>query len=860
MNAPETVFPPDPEETDNTDETDSLSNGEFLRAVFGTALEEPGEVRPVLVSFTGNPATAPGKVWFGKPWPGDAEVSTMLPVDANNYFSLAVFRSDEAGQFRRQKARFHALHAVMLDDVGSKVSLERLTLPPSWLLETSPGNYQAGYLLRDPLTDGIKADRLMNAIVAVGLCDPGANGPRARLARLPVAVNGKHAPRFVCRMRAWSPSLRYSVEDLVAGLQLEMAAVERPKRQSTRRAQERPTDGDPVWIPRPEESAVLAALRDRGLYKAPLGEGKHDITCPWVKEHTSAADGGTAYFEPDDHWPIGGFKCLHGHCAERRVRDLLQFLDIDVSAARMKATIRVIPGDMDRVVDAAERELTQSRRHYQRGGLIVSVVTDPGTRETRVQDITQPALARALAGAATWERFDGRVEDWVRTDPPARHTAVLFDATSYSHLPVLAGLARQPYLRPDGSLMTTAGYDSATGMFGVFDPREFSVPDAPTRAQGEAALAVLRDLLAEFSFADDVDLAAALVAMLSATVRPSLRLAPMFHVRAHMVGSGKSYLCELITAFATPQRGTPTSFPADDEECRKLLLAELLRGPAVIEFDNLTGDLVAHKSLCTTLTSEYMSGRILGVSKTATVSTKALFLSSGNNVGPVQDMTRRSLTIRLSPQCEVPAARCFTRPNLVRDVLRERGRYVSAAMTIIRAWIVAGRPIAQCKSLASFGDWSDFCRQPLLWLGCADPTGSLFEAMAEDPDRETLARMLTAWHAAYGKAPAMVREAVRLAHNAFDEQAELREVLHDIADERGEINRRKLGWWIRRHAGRIVDGMRFARSSGNRSAEAWRVEVVESVSPVSPVLNAPILRTVGGDQASAAYRRASRGE
>ena len=79
----------------------------------------------------------------------------------------------------------------------------------------------------------------------------------------------------------------------------------------------------------------------------------------------------------------------------------------------------------------------------------------------------------------------------------------------------------------------------------------------------------------------------------------------------------------------------------------------------MIEFDNLTGDLVAHKSLCTALTSEYMSGRILGVSKTATVSTRALFLSSGNNVGPVQDMTRRCITIRLDPGCEMPAARSF---------------------------------------------------------------------------------------------------------------------------------------------------------------------------------------------------------
>jgi hypothetical protein len=832
MNQPQTVLPPAPVETGITDETYFLGNGEFLRAVFGG---ERGEARPVVVSFTGNPASVPAKKWNGRPWQGNIDMTTVLPADANNYFSLAVFKPDEAGRYRRQKARFHALLAVMLDDVGSKVPMERLTLPPSWLLETSPGNCQTGYLLREPVTDSLVADRLMNAIIAAGLCDPGANGPRARLARLPVAVNGKHSPPFSCRMLGWSPKLRYSVEELADGLQLEMARAERPKRQGMRPAQDRPADGDPVWIPRPEENAVLAALRNRGLYKAPLGEGKHDITCPWVQEHTRQVDGGTAYFEPDDLWPIGGFKCLHGHCADRHVRDLLRVLDINANVARMKPTIRVMPGEMNRVVDAAERELALLRRFYQRGGLIVTVVTDPGTRETRVENISQPALVRALAGAATWERFDCRSEDWGRIDPPARHAAVLFDSSSYPHLSVLNGLARQPYLRPDGSLMTAAGYDPTTGMFGVFDARQFSVPDIPTRSQAGAALALLKELLMEFSFASKSDLAAALAAMLTATVRSILAHAPMFHVRAHMVGSGKSYLCELITAFATPQRGTPTTFPADDEECRKMLLAELLRAPAVVEFDNLTGNLLAHKSLCTVLTSEFMSGRILGVSKTATVSTRTLFLSSGNNVGPVQDMTRRCLSIRLDPSCETPAARSFKRPDLVREVLAERGRYVSAALTIVRAWIVAGRPKAICKSLAGYGDWSDLCRQPLLWLGCADPTVSVFEAMAEDPDRETLGRLLRAWQAVFGRMPAMVRDAVKKAEVFHEEHVELREVLRDIADERGEINRRKLGWWIRRHAGRIVDGLRFARSSGNRSAEAWRVEVVESVSPLSLV-------------------------
>jgi hypothetical protein len=247
--------------------------------------------------------------------------------------------------------------------------------------------------------------------------------------------------------------------------------------------------------------------------------------------------------------------------------------------------------------------------------------------------------------------------------------------------------------------MLAAGYDSTTGMFGVFNAKEFSVPEAPTQIQAQAALAILKDLLTEFSFAKDNDLAAALAAILTATIRPSLANAPMFHIRAHMVGSGKSYLCELITAFATPQRGTPTTFPGDDEECRKFLLAELLRAPAVVEFDNLTSDLLAHKSLCTVLTSQHLSGRILGSSKTATVSTRALFLSSGNNVGPIQDMTRRCITIHLSPECETPATRNFQRPNLVRDVLHERGRYVSAALTIVRAWIVAGKPKTACKTL-----------------------------------------------------------------------------------------------------------------------------------------------------------------
>jgi hypothetical protein len=848
-----TYFDFAPAETDKNDKTDLVSNQAFLQIVFG---EELDDVRPIVVSFSGSPTGVDNKSWFGRPWHAETEADLQKP-DRNNYFSLAMFRPDETGSYRRQKSRFVALCAVMLDDIGIKVAMDRLTLKPSWLLETSPGNHQAGYVLSEPLTDGNLADRLMNAIVSAGLCDPGANGPRARLARLPVAINGKHTPPFRCRMVSWLPEKRYSVEELVEGLQLEIAPAGRPKRQPRRQADWQSQQEELIWIPRPEENQVIAALGERGLYKTPLGGGKHDISCPWVEEHTDAIDGGTAYFEPDDSWPIGGFKCLHGHCAERHIRDLLRVLDIDISSARMKPIIRIVAGEFHRVVDAAEHELAQSGRHYQRGGLIVCVATDPGTGETKVQEVSQAALVPALAGAAIWERFDGRAQDWVRVDPPARHVTVLYDMSNYRYLPVLNGIARQPYLRPDGSLMTQAGYDAATGMFGVFSERKFSVPEQPTRKDAEMALGLLKDLIEEFSFAKESDRAAALSAILTAAIRPSLSHAPMFHVRAHMVGSGKSYLCELISAFAMPQRTTPTTFPADDEECRKLLLAELMRAPAVLEFDNLTGDLVAHKSLCTALTSEFLTGRILGVSKTATVSTRTLFLSSGNNVGPVQDMSRRCITIHLDPGVEIPATRTFKRPGLVREVLCQRSLYVSAVLTIVRAWIMASRPHTECRALVSYGDWSDLCRQPLLWLGCADPTISVFEAMQEDPDRETLNRLLSAWHSVFRSTPTMIREAIKQADLSFEDHQELREVLHDIASERGEINRRKLGWWIRRHAGRIVNGLKFVRATGNSSSEKWRVE---SVLPVSSVSSSPILKTVTHTQGDNAYFRASRGE
>lgn len=807
------------EETGKTDETVNVTNNEFMDAVFGT---EYSDIRSMVVSFEGNPHTVSKSAWAGAAWSQDS----ILPLDNNNFFSLSSFRPNDAGQYRRQKSQFSALHVIVLDDVGTKVGKERVKLQPSWVLETSEGNFQYGYILSEPLRDAATADKLVNATIAASLCDPGASGPTARIVRLPEGVNGKHDPAFRCRMMSWNPDRRYAIEQLVDGLELDMNPLGNRKRGEKHTGA--PDGGDLVFVPCPTENAVIVALKDRKLYKAPLGDGKHDITCPWCTEHTGAVDGGTAYFEPSDEFPIGGFHCFHGHCKDRHIRDFLQNLGVEVAAARMKPTIRVVQGEIHRVVDAAEKELAKSGKYYQRGGSIAAIHTDPGTRETTVKPLGKPALTAALSSVSVWEKYDGRSHAMTRIDPPERHCMVLADAVEYKHLPVLNGLARQPYLRPDGTIVKTAGYDAATGMYGVFNAMDFSIPDEPTKEDAEKALHLIKGLLGEFSFKYESDCSAALSAIFTAVIRPSLPLAPAFHVKAPVIGSGKTFLCQVITAHASPQRSAPMTFPQDDEECRKLLHAEFLKSPAVIEFDNLTGDLVPHKSLCTALTSEFVTGRILGVSKTATVGTRALFLSSGNNVGPVGDMARRCVTINLDPACETPAARIFRNPDLLSNLLRDRGQYVSAALTIIRAWIVAGRPKAECKSIASYGDWSDLCRQPLLWLGLPDPVSSIFETMMEDPERETLGRFLEVWHGCFGSKPMMIRDAMNFIPSAATGSIqELREVMQDIAAERdGIINRKRLGWWMKRHAGRIVDSKRLVSVGGSGSAGKWKVESV----------------------------------
>lgn len=842
-----TVFDTDPKEAGKGGEGGVLTtNADFVATVFPSVAES---AFAAVCSKEADPGVGG---WMASR--ADAVIKN-LSAEHNNFVGCSSFYPGKDGSFKARKTQFAACHFLMLDDLGTKVPLERLAgFELSWLIETSPGNYQGGIILAAPIADGDVAVRLLNAVIGAKLCDAGATGPLSRWARLPVAINGKpkHADKdglpFRCRLIEWRPDKRYTPQEIVDGLQLELAPAGRPKKEAKPLGDyphSLSNEANDVLTPKAAENPVVCALKGRGLYKTPLGSGKHDVTCPWAQEHTDGLDTGAAYFEPDELYPLGGYCCQHSHRDKYHISQLLEFLSVPNAEARHKPVIRVLSGDLHRVVDAAEKELANRGRHYQSGGLIVSVSTDPTSGDPSIVPTSASALTRELSVAVSWEKYDGRANDWVRCDPPTRHTAILFDAQHFRHLPPLAGVVRQPYFREsDGELIMQAGYDKTSQRYGVFDSRQFVIPD-PTIEAARSALALLEDLLTEFRFVSVTDKAAALSAIFTAVVRPSLDYAPAFHVRAPVFGSGKTYLCELIGAFAGPGANAKVSYPTTSEEATKVILSLLLTSPAVIEFDDMDTDWIPHGTFKRMLTAEKITDRILGVSKTATVSTRTLFLGSGNNVGPVRDLLRRVLTIHIDPRCSTPATMTY-KSSPVEKVRKQRGLYVAAVLTIILAWRRSGSPRAAIESIVTFGGaWTQYCRHPLMWLGHPDPSTALLEQVKHDPDSDSLGELMTEWWKAFGSTPTTVRKAVTHATAwQLNKTGLLDAMLEFPIGERGEINRQKLGWILKKNANRIVAGLKFQKSIAD-GRPAWRVVAVETPAlPPLPPLSQPVAKTV----------------
>jgi putative DNA primase/helicase len=184
--------------------------------------------------------------------------------------------------------------------------------------------------------------------------------------------------------------------------------------------------------------------------------------------------------------------------------------------------------------------------------------------------------------------------------------------------------------------------------------------------------------------------------------------------------------------------------------------------------------------------------------------------ANGNNARLYGDMTRRTVLSKLDPKLENPETRSF-KYNPVKLIMDNRAAYIGAILTIAHAYLQSGDKV-RCQPLASYGQWSTFVREPLLWLNEQDPIVSMEEMRNLDPVRNNARELIGYWktylqlNQSY-TARQIIDEADRVSPtDGRYLRADFRDLLFGRCGERSIISSKKLANWLMSIRGQIHDG------------------------------------------------------
>jgi putative DNA primase/helicase len=410
--------------------------------------------------------------------------------------------------------------------------------------------------------------------------------------------------------------------------------------------------------------------------------------------------------------------------------------------------------------------------------------------------------------------------------------------------PTVTGIITAPTLRPDGTILAREGWDSETGLLllGPLPPMP-QIPDEPTIDDARRAVAILDGLLVEFPFVDRGSRSAALSGLITPTVRGALKCVPGHSTSSPEPGTGKSYMGDLAAGIANGDAMPILATGNQKEELEKRIDSQVLAGISLWCLDNVTMP-IGGDAICQAIERPLYGARILSKSETKTVRNTWSIFINGNALKIKNDATRRILRISLDAKQEKPEHRKF-KGNPYLDVLANRGRYLWAALTVVRAYIVAGKPGRLPWIGEPFSAWSDLVRSALVWLDYEDPFVTTETTRENDPDRQSRAAMLQAILLAYGSDPDDARTANRMIEDAnagaihslkvgakpidavFSDQAKnLKAAIENYLTGKG-VNAQHLGNKFSKDQGRITDGLKLSTSYDRKhKINRWYVEKV----------------------------------
>jgi putative DNA primase/helicase len=373
---------------------------------------------------------------------------------------------------------------------------------------------------------------------------------------------------------------------------------------------------------------------------------------------------------------------------------------------------------------------------------------------------------------------DGRL---LPTTLPSRVARMSLAMTHEWKLPSLVGITTAPLLAADGTIRAAEGYDRETRLWCASVPT-LQVPEFPRRADAEAALRLLRETFRTFPFTDaprrtdpklgidvvnldlppGLDESAFLVGLLTAVCRPHLPLAPGLLIRAPAFsgsGTGKGMLVRSICAIAFGVSASPFT-GGDRQELDKRLEADFINAEQVVWLDNSNRRNLESEFLASAMTERSVKVRLLGRSRMEALNSTAFVLVTGNGVTLSEDLVRRFIVCELDARCENPERRAFE-GGFSANVEANRAKLLAAALTIWRYGRQNTRGFVPGRPLGSYDDWAQWCRDPLVALGCCDPVERIDRIKADDPSRRQVVDLFNRWHACHGSQPMRVTELVK---------------------------------------------------------------------------------------------------
>jgi hypothetical protein len=482
---------------------------------------------------------------------------------------------------------------------------------------------------------------------------------------------------------------------------------------------------------------------------------------------------------------------------------------------------------------------------YQRGGKIVR----PGfvqAVDRKGRDILIPGIVTLNAHQLrthitkhiSFHQINVRTKGFVAADYSLEYTHALLHLGDQLIFPLLKAVVTTPVVFADGRVLQRPGYDIGSKLF--YEPLGVDFPPVPDRPTKEDALAALDDLkqpLREYPFktrdgeSGEVNVAqsVALSYLITIVNRPAFPVVPGHAFSGNNPGVGKGKLVAIGSILATGTTPAVVNQGAKDEEFEKKLSTRMLSGVSHIAVDNaertLRGDLLDQ-----VISEDTVFIRILGKLEGLNVPNTFTATATGNKLIFSGDAIRRWLQGDIESPQERPELAEFTFEPL-EEARDNRAKLVVAALTIVKAYIVAGRP-NKPRSFGSFEEWSDMVRGALIWLGEPDPVKSVEIVRANDPKKNLEARVLELWAETYQgqtRTVAQILKDIRpkpaTAYESRPEDHPFREIVIEAVGS--DSDSRRLGRFLLKLSDKVIEGKILRAVGVIHGVTIWKVEAVD---------------------------------